>query len=323
MTVSTIKSAGGDYTTLTAWEAAQLAVLVAPAEAECYNFDLTDSLAVSGITTSAINYMRIYTPTAERHDGRSRTVSGTGFRIKRTTSGGITVSVSVDHLRFEGIEIECTDTVSSVAMTYANGTFTASGNDHRIESCIIHDAMTGTGFTTNVSKANLIIALRNTVMYGAQRSIDTRNAATVTIENCTFWRSAAQLGVVADTELTCKNTYSGHTGAAAEDFWTGAAPPTGNNNISSDTSQATDYTAGVSSIAGSAVFTSITVGSEDFRLLSGTNALVDAGATLGSVTTDIIGTARPQGASYDVGAFERITAAGGFFARWYYELIGR
>jgi len=321
MTVSTIKSSGGDYTTLTAWEAAQAATLSAPAEAECYNFALDDTLQISGITTSSSNYIRIYTPTAERHDGRSRAVSGTGFRIQRSADGGATVSIAANHVRFEGVEVAGTST-STTVFTCEFGTFASGANDIRIEQCIIHDTRTGTSYTANFSVANLVMALRNTIIYGSQRTLDCRNAQTVTIENCTFWRHAAQLGIVADTELTCKNTYSGHTGAAAEDFWTGGASPTGNNNISSDTSQATDYTAGVSSIAGSAVFTSVTSGSEDFRLLSGTNALVDAGATLGSVTTDIIGTARPQGGSYDVGAFERIVVASGFFGRWWYDMSG-
>lgn len=307
MTISTIKSSGGDYTTLTAWESAQLAVLLAPAEAECYNFDLDDTLSISGITTSASNYVRIYTPSAERHDGRSRTVSGTGFRLKRTAAGGVTLSIAVNHSQIEGIEIEGASSTTA-AVTYQFGTFAAGANVHLLDKCIIHDTLTGTGYTLNISMSNLVATIRNTIIYGYQRSWDTRNSATVTSENNTLWRHAAQLGAVSDTELSCKNTYSGHTGAAAEDFYTGAASPTGNNNISSDASQAVDYTAGVSNIAGSAVFTSITPSSEDFRLLTGTNALVEAGATLGSVTTDIIGTARPQGTSYDVGAFERLVS---------------
>lgn len=43
----------------------------------------------------------------------------------------------------------------------------------------------------------------------------------------------------------------------------------------------------------------------DFSLSSSANA-VDVGATLASVTTDILGTARPQGAAYDIGAYERL-----------------
>lgn len=307
MATKTIKSAGGDYTSLSAWEAALPATTSAVEAAECYNFDLSDVLGISGITTSAANYIRIYTPTGERHDGRSRTVSGTGFRLISASTPATVLSAQVNHLRLEGLEIEGTGAATN-CLSYVFGTFAAGANDHRIDQCIIHDVVTGTGYTINASVANLVLTVRNTVAYGSQRTWDTRNAAAVTSENNTFWRHAAQLGLVSDSELVCKNTYSGHTGAVAEDFWTGSTPPTGNNNASSDTSQATDYTAGVSSVAGSAVFVSVTSGAEDFTLKSGTNALVDAGATLTS-TVDLIGTTRPQGSSYDIGAVERASSS--------------
>jgi hypothetical protein len=306
MTVSTIKSSGGDYSSLTAWEAAQAATLTAPAEAECYDFSSSENLTITGITTSATNYLRIYGASANRLDGRSRNVSGTGFQI--TASSGNTINVAVNHCRFDGIEIEGTGTAH--ALTYQFGTFAAGANDHRVENSIVHDVLTGTGYTINASTSNLNITIRNNVIYGFQRTWDTRNAAVATSENNTTWRHADQLGLVSDSELTCKNTYAGKASGSAEDFWTGGAAPSGNNNASSDTSQATDYTAGVSSVSGSSVFTSVTSGSEDFRLLSGTNALVDAGATL-TIATDIIGTSRPQGSAWDIGAFERIVAGGG------------
>ena len=46
--------------------------------------------------------------------------------------------------------------------------------------------------------------------------------------------------------------------------------------------------------------------SRNFRLQSGSGA-IDAGVALSNVTTDISGTARPQGSSYDIGAFEFAT----------------
>lgn len=307
MTVKTIKSAGGDFTTLSAWEAAQAATLTAPAEAECYNFALTNNFAISGITTSAANYIRIYAPLAERHDGRARAVSGTGFRISESAAFG-TVRIAANHVRLEGLEIEHTGTNQPLIMASA---LAAGANDIRVEKCLIHDVTTGTSYTVDATATNLNLTIRNSIVYGTRRSMNSTGATAVTVENSTFWRHAAQLGLVCNSELSCKNVYSGHTGAAAEDFYTGGSAASGNNNASSDTSQATDYTAGFSNVAGSAVFTSVTSGSEDFTLKAGTNALVDVGATLGTVTDDIIGTARPQNSVYDIGAFERIAAVGG------------
>lgn len=307
MATRTVMPSGGDYTMMSTWEAALSATLTEPENVEGDDFDLTDTLAISGVTTSAANYIGVRSASGARHDGRSRTVSGKGFRLKRTAGAGTTLAIAVNHVRIDGIEIEAQSTSSAIQMS---GSFAAGANDVRIENCIIHDVNTGTGYTLNASIANLNLTLRNNVIYGYQRTWDTRSAASVLSENNTCWRHAAQLGLVSDSELTCKNTYSGHAGAASEDFWTGGAAANGNNNASSDTSQATDYTAGISSVAGSAVFVSVTPGAEDFTLKSGANALVDAGATLATVTEDIIGTSRPQGSSYDIGAFERIVASG-------------
>lgn len=308
MTVSTIKSAGGDYSSLSAWEAAQAATLTAPAEAECYNFALDESttgVAFSGITSSAVNFLRVYAANGEGHDGRSRDVSGTGFQVTSTNASG-TFRVAVNHFRMEGIDLKATSTGAALAF---NGPFSAGANDVRVEKSIVHDVRTGTSNLVSASTANLVLTWRNNIAYGSNRSLDCRNAATVELSNSTFWRHADQIGVLGDTELTTKNCYSGKASGSTEDWWTGGAAPAGNNNASSDSTASTDYTAGQTSVAGSAVFTSVTSGSEDFRLLAGTNALVDNGATLAAVTVDIIGTSRPQGASYDIGAFER-TAGG-------------
>jgi len=319
MATKTLKSSGGDYSTIDDWLASLPATLTEQESLEVYDFNLNvgaNSVSINK-TTSATKYIRIYAASGQGHDGRPRAVSGAGFRIQSSVAGPA-FDIKANHVRIEGFEIyNSSSSGSSQAFSCMNFTF-ASGSDVRLERMMLSDTVADTSYTANVSRADLNLTLRNCIVFGNRRTIDTRNATSVVIENCTFWRHAAQLGVVADTELTCKNTYSGHTGAASEDFWTGGSAPTGNNNASSDTSQATDYTSGVSSVAGADVFISVTAGSEDFRLKTGTNALVDAGATLGSVTTDAIGTSRPQGASYDIGAIERsssttlsISGAGG------------
>lgn len=308
MALKTLKASGGDYTTITDWLNSLPSTLTEAEELECYDFDL--SLAANtGITisktTSSSNYIRIYTASGEGHDGSPRAVSGSGFRVTGANSGGPLINISANHVRLEGFEVYNSSTASSAHAIGSPGFTYSSGADVRLIGMMMHDETTGTSYTLNISKSNLGLTLRNCIVFGSQRSIDARSCSSVTLENNTFWRHAAQLGVLIQSGHTAKNCYSGHAGAASEDFWTGGTAPTGNNNASSDTSQATDYTSGVSSVAGADVFISVTAGSEDFRLKTGTNALVDAGATLGSVTTDAIGTSRPQGASYDIGAIER------------------
>lgn len=304
MITKIIAASGGDYSSLVSWEAARPATLTDAETAECRDFSLSENLTIAGITTSSSNYLRIYAPPAYRHDGRSRAVGGVGFRL--TSSSGLTLNIAVNHVRLEGVEIEGTG--SAQAISYVFGAFSSGGNDHRIDQCIIHDVITGSGYTINAAVGNLNLSVRNSIMYGFQRSWDTRGATSVTSENNTFWRHQAQLGLVSGSELVCKNTYSGHTGGASDDYWSGGSP-SGNNNASSDTSATARFTSSINSVS-SAVFTSTTSGAEDFTLVSGSNALVDAGATLASVTSDLKGTSRPQGSSYDIGAIERVSAGG-------------
>jgi hypothetical protein len=53
----------------------------------------------------------------------------------------------------------------------------------------------------------------------------------------------------------------------------------------------------------------VNAGAANFRLQPGSPA-IDAGATIALVTTDLLGTRRPQGAAYDIGAYEFAGASG-------------
>lgn len=302
--MATLGPVDADFSSLVTWEASLPATLTAVATLDCTDFALEEAAGcVLDSVTSADFYYDIHTSGGSRPGRAPRTVSGAGFSYSSSNvSGTIRFGNDTNHVRFDGVELIGTGSATPIAWP---GTV-AVGSDHRLENCILHDELTGTGNTIPASKANLNLTLRNTIVFGYRRTIDTRSAASVLSENNTFWRHANQLGVVSDSELTCKNTYSGHVGAL-EAFWTGSAPPTGNNNATSDAA-IPDYTSSLTSIAGADVFVSVTPGSEDFTLKAGTNPLVDAGATLATVTTDITGLARPQGGAYDIGAAERAAA---------------
>jgi hypothetical protein len=61
-------------------------------------------------------------------------------------------------------------------------------------------------------------------------------------------------------------------------------------------------------VAGDPLFTN--AGSEDFTLQAGSSAL-NVGLTIGAITTDFAGTSRPQGAAYEIGAYEFTETSGG------------
>lgn len=58
------------------------------------------------------------------------------------------------------------------------------------------------------------------------------------------------------------------------------------------------------------IFTDYSNGDFSLKNFTGTGALIDAGTTISEVTTDIIGTSRPQGTTYDIGAFEYVSSGG-------------
>lgn len=300
---NTIKSSGGDYTSLSAWEAGEQRNLVTADEievAECYNFSVTDSVNISGWTTDATRYIKIVAPAAERHDGRARAVSGTGFRITTGVSAQSPLSVAQSHVYLEGLELEHTHASASYPAFLAN---TGAGNVY-IRDCIIHDTRTGSAPTMECSLSGLVLKMRSTIVYGSGRSIDARNATSLELLNCVFWRHAAEYGVLANT-LVAKNTYSGHASGALDDFW----PGTGNNNASSDTTATAYYTSSLASVAGTA-FVSTTAGAEDFHLASG-SSLIGAGANLYSdFTTDIDGDTWPSSGAWDIGADHYVSAGG-------------
>jgi hypothetical protein len=62
-------------------------------------------------------------------------------------------------------------------------------------------------------------------------------------------------------------------------------------------------------------------GALDFRLQS-TSPAINAGFTVAAVPTDIVGTTRPQGASYDIGAYELITDAPPPMSAYYIATTG-
>ena len=107
--ISEIGSGGGrDYSTLTAWEAAKQADLVTAGDievAECYN-DSTFTEAevfIYGWTTGANNYIRIYTPAAERHDGTA--YSGVKFSPSSDDNNYGLFRLAEGYIRIEGLII--------------------------------------------------------------------------------------------------------------------------------------------------------------------------------------------------------------------------
>lgn len=301
MATSTIKSSGGDYSSLSAWEAAKQANItgLGPEQAECYSFTDTSGLIIDGWTTTASDYIRIYAATSNKHNGVSIENSGSGYQLKPSVSAKA-IDCREDFCRFEDLEL-----VSNGNNNIFNQAVAGSGSDIRIDRCLMWSTSTGTSTPSVTGVANTNMTMNNCIVAAKMRLFDVRSMTTFVGDHITGYTDR-DFGILADTETTLTNTYIG--GATNENFWTGGAAPTGSNNASSDTSASTDYTSSLTSKAIADQYTAPSfAGSTMDWTIKSTAALIDAGT--GTETTDIANQSRSG--TRDIGAWEFIAAGGG------------
>ncbi|MEA3346966.1 MAG: hypothetical protein U9Q21_02615 [Candidatus Auribacterota bacterium] len=146
----TVKPSGGDYTSLSAWDAAEATDLVTATNqhrCECYKGDYTGSgggvnyisdsllLSSSWVTNSTYN-ITIIVPLSERHSGRPKDGSGnyTGFTVRN--DGGWVRGIylnSIDYTNLDGFIVDVYDnTGGSGIFAYSNGGIT--------DNCIVINA---------------------------------------------------------------------------------------------------------------------------------------------------------------------------------------
>jgi hypothetical protein len=308
-TTKTVKSSGGDYTSISGFEAGEQADLVAGdkiLQAECYNFADSTSVTIDGWTTDATRYIRIYAePTANRHAGIWSTSK---YRLSVSSFSNCMV-ISEDYVRIEGLQVE--DTVDSAYLFHTVSTGTAANSDIRIDSCLGRRGGKGGVGTNWLSSGKVTIS--NCAFYrtGAANSPAIRvsqnsNAPTVNIYNCTV-SGGTTYGISqgATSTLVVKNTYVGNN---TTDAYTGSMTLT---NCAHDT--ATSFTGSTASTnystSAGAYFTNITSGSEDYHIQS-SSTLIDAGTDMsGTYTNDFEGGTRSG--TFDIGADEFVSAGGG------------
>ena len=292
---------GGTYSTLTA----ALAAITSPMTEDEYifldSFDCVDTAYINKDTGSFTLYVLPVPGT-----GTNMAVGTACARIRNGTSG------VNSPLRFGSLAkkvfvggIKVTNENAGLGSGPVQFVAASAGSDITLSSTLMIDKQSaGVTFSVLANVANLNLKLQNCAVLGNCRSIDTRGAASVKHWQTAYLRTTAQLGVVSSSESEIKNCVSVSLVSGSEDFWSGGTP-TGSNNISSDTTAVTRFGAGsLNNIAAAALFASVTAGAEDFRPLSGSTVMRDAGVTIAALTTDALGTARPQGSAYDIGPVE-------------------
>lgn len=297
-----VATSGGDYTSLSNWEAGQQGDLVAADEirvAECH-IDGADSTAVTinGWTTDATRYIKITVPAEHRHAG-----------VRSTSKYKLTSPLFnyEEFVRVEGLQI-------SVAGDRGLWSYSGTGADIRYSDCLLYNCGSdgafvysgNTTFINCVSMNNGGIGFKN--HYGGTPTVRCYNCVAINNAGIGFDSTNAPTS----SYFVAKNCYSGGNGG--DDYSSAKVSKT-----TCHSEDATGDTQTAFSTSSGAYFTNVTAGSEDIHI-GASSALINVGTDISADSywthpsgyVDIDGNARGTGANAtDVGADEYVSAGGG------------
>lgn len=237
--------------------------------------------------------------------------SDTAFVLHNNDAATSGIGVQEDFVRIDRMQIKVTS--SSTNTRYGVGVAAiAADNDIRVTNCLIQGVPTGTGIShaVNVNDAEAVVSISNVVSYGFYIASDTgfigfcNTNGTMNLYNCVSYGNTVGVTRSAGTVTVSNSAIANNT-----DDWSGTITA---DYCASDDADATTYTNGIDWASEAsdwnAAWTSPSTG--DFTVKNASSDLYDAGlADPGGANqpdTDIIGTARPQGAAWDIGAYEYI-----------------
>ena len=315
-TISTIKPDGtGDYTSLATWEDAVDGSASADQHAECYTGGNLGGVTLNGwsATATSTSYPRIYAADGNGHGGN---ISSGAY-----INASFCINNYVPFARIEGLRISNTN-AANIAVNFANS---ATSNGCRAEELLIHGSFqSGITMSNSTSSSDSSFFCTNNIIiidgslssvpigiycisstsssvttksYIYNNSIYVDNQGTLTNKGVVFVQSGSNtLSETTENNAVIGNSYTTcYSVLAATNI-----SHSFNNNISSDA------TAG--GFSGSSNQTSISA-SQTFSDADNNNftpvaTALDTGKTISIVQTDALGTIRPYGQAYDIGAIE-------------------
>lgn len=301
------------------------------AAADDYVFQGTDAanlgaLVVGGWTSGST--LVITYNTGDYHNG---SLSSGAYIETASASPSVQIVNPGIQVTLSGVRIKNTSSGSVVRV------LSAGANTTSIIDCIINLARTSntTAYCVYIDpddnttakvymENNLLVRTESTGGTGVYSEVLVFSAVTTGVELTAYNNTIVDLQVgfsflrqqvidgTANTTVVLRNNaaYTSNNSYQTTSVGTGTYSTTNTNNASSDGTAST-WASGSDNVTSitTAVFNDYA--NDDFSLASGTNVLVDAGYNLaGIVDTDIIGTSRPQGSAYDIGAWERIAGGG-------------
>jgi hypothetical protein len=284
---------GNYYTTITAWEAALPADIVALDEQhvlECYNdwsAGLDDTIVLSGTTTDATRNLVIRPATGEGHTG----VPNTGFRIVNTVYGAKGIKVYSRYTRIEGIELKMT-----ASQSYGFWVQTEATLDGCICSQSHHGAFVGYYWYTNSGYPQFYncIAINCSTTTGNYGAFGADTWHKWKAYNCAAINCGIGFNAQNGGPYAVRNTFT----YGCTDSWKGGTFHSSCTNNATD-DNATESPPGTTPLATDIVAADfVDAANYDFHLASGSQ-LIGQGAVQSEFTDDIDGDTRS--APWDIG----------------------
>jgi len=284
---------------------------------------VTTDAGTGGWTADATHFLAFFTPiqltevgVTQRHNGTLQAAS-VAFRIETTNESDSAIQPHTDFSQYVGLQIvinEDTNERSAIATTFGPGD--GITYSHNILKGVYTGTGSGNGIFINQAPDALIF---NNIIYDFSlegvKSHGSGSDFTVAYNN-TVINCDVGFIVSGSGKMLLKNniTQDCASGCYIANF--SAVFEIGSTNNLADDSTADDAAENMVNGVDDITLTFTNKAGDDFSLAAVDTDAIDGGADLSAdaliaISDDVIGTSRPQGSAFDIGAFELISGASG------------